>query len=165
MKKLLILAVISIFFLPAFSQTSYYEGEWTETGTTTYFKGFMKLEVYGNKINGEIIWTFIFPDRSNPGSVDFYRGKEGLIGIEHISGTINLDSYDVLFEGYKEDDPNNVIGTDKYYAKFSKQLGVIYGKTWSNGDNNGLFYMAGVNEIYGRLKEKELKDIKTGQVK
>jgi hypothetical protein len=152
-----------LFFLSAHSQASYYEGEWTENGKTTLFKGLMKLEVTGDKIKGEIIWTFLAADSSNLQSVQFYSNKKGFIGIEYFTGIIDWMTKDILFEGYQKDDPHNVIGTDRYYAKFSSQLNFIYGKTWSNGENNGLLFLIGMSDQYGEKKEEELKHLKAAQ--
>jgi hypothetical protein len=163
MKKMLITLATLLFFFQLAAQTKYYEGEWTETNTSILFKGLLKIELKHNSVEGQIIWTYIAADSANSNSVAFYRGKKGLIGIEYFSGTFSPKTSDLNFEGFSKDDPNNVIGLDKYFAKFSMARTVIYGRTWSNGENNGLVFFKSLDDKTGAEKEKLLLKIKGQQ--
>jgi hypothetical protein len=165
MKSCLFPAVILLLAFSGYAQTKYYEGEWSEVNRSIIFKGLLKLDIKNNSTEGQIIWTFIAADSSNPNSVAYYRGKKGLIGIELITGTLNLTASEMTLEGYSKDDPGNVIGLDKYYVKFSMNRSVIYGKTWSNGEHNGLVFFKSLDDKTGAEKEKLLLKIKTQQEK
>ena len=42
------------------------------------------------------------------------QGKLGLTGTEHITGSYDSDCGILTFEGYRLDDPNGILGLDKY---------------------------------------------------
>lgn len=88
-----------------------------------------------NTIEGSIAWTL----RSAPPGKD--QGKIGIQGIEHVRGQYDPHSRLLSFEGYAKDDPNNVIGLDRYRILLSEDGMALGGITWDNGHWQGHFYL------------------------
>ena len=136
---LVILFCLSIQWLDA--QVFYFEGEWTEIHSPILYTGTFKITITNNSVvSGELLWTFIVGDSTNTENLSKYAGKKGRMGIEYVSGAYDPSTHDMYFEGIEKKDPFEIIGLDKYHLKFSNDILVLYGKTDSNGKDNGLFY-------------------------
>ena len=96
----------------------------------------MSLQLGGdNSIEGSIAWTL----RSAPPGKD--QGKIGIQGVEHVRGHFDPHARLLSFEGYTKDDPNNVIGLDRYRILLSENGSALGGITWANGHWQGHFYL------------------------
>ncbi|MCE5193870.1 MAG: hypothetical protein LLF28_00180 [Nitrospiraceae bacterium] len=144
--------ILSQFFLApiAFSQNTLssvpsatnlngtWRGTWYSPKGYVYFAE-MHLDVSPDGIiSGDIIWTM----NNSPQDSDIT--KIGLKGTEYIRGTYNTQSRVLIFEGYRKDDPNIVIGLDKYRLILSDNNQVIGGITSNHGDWRGLFSLVRV---------------------
>ena len=158
MKKTLILSLLITLHFFAFSQTSYYKGEWTMESNNSNFGCLIKIDVGNdNTISGEIYWTYLIGDSTNEESIKFYQNKKGKSGIEFIAGNFKPEFNDIYWEGVSKTDPYLVVGLDKYYLKWSPDKQVIYGKTWSNGRDNGMMYAIKIKPKHAKKMIKNLK--------
>jgi len=141
MKHIIALVCFSFLLTPGKSQTSYYKGEWTTLNSAELFTGVFRIVIgKDNTVNGTLVWTYLAIDSSKSDLVDLYKGKKGKKGIEYVQGTYNPSTREIAFEGYKKDDPYEVIGTDKYTLKLSSDRNVLYGTTYHDGGNDAYFY-------------------------
>ena len=154
MKKILILFCCGSLAISSLAQTSYYKGEWTTLNSTDLFTGIFKIDIgKDNTVSGTLVWTYISVDSSKSEMVDLYKGKKGKKGIEYVSGTYNPLTRDMSFEGNKKDDPDNVIGVDKYSLKLSTDRSTLYGTTNHGGTNDGFFL---ARKIDRAIAEKQI---------
>jgi hypothetical protein len=137
-------SAICFFFLllaiAASAQTSYYKGEWSRSTTSWNYAAFVKLTVSGSELQGEILWKVVSPDSLDREDLAYYANKLGLTAIEKIRGVYGMKTGDLDLVGTSEIDPDDVIGTDIYTLKFSKDKKIIFGKTDASGRGNGCFY-------------------------
>lgn len=141
MKRLILLLAVLFSTYALQAQTSYYKGEWTCAGKTDRFSGIFQVRIKADgRVTGKLVWVYHAVDSNDAEMVAMYKGKRGKVGMEYVSGTFNPATNDIYFEGTKKNDPQQIIGTDKYTLKLSADRRTIYGKTDSNGNNDGLFY-------------------------
>jgi hypothetical protein len=141
MKKLLVLFILCCITYGSMAQVAYYRAEWTKKDNNELFTAICKITTdQQNVITGELVWTYLACDSSDQIMMDMYKGKKGKMGIEFVEGNYAATTHDVIFNGTRKDDPDEVIGEDKYTLKLSANKQVLYGTTWANGTNNGLFY-------------------------
>lgn len=115
-----------------------WRGTWTNPQGYVYFAE-MHLNVSADGvIDGDIRWTL----NNSPQDADIV--KIGLKATEYIKGTYDSQSRILTFEGYKKDDPDIIIGLDKYKLIFSEDNKVIGGITFNNGNWRGLFSLTRV---------------------
>src|SRR5438270_5743142 len=148
-KSLIRTGLIPIMFLSVNHVKSqvYYKGEWTKIGTEANFNGLLKLEIKDSIVKGEIIWIFKAIDSADIELVKYYKGQKGKMGIEFVKGYYTFQTNDIRFEGDSKTDPEEILGLDKYLLKLSADKNVIYGRTFSNGENNGLVYFYRSNQL------------------
>jgi len=158
MKRIIILCCLSCLFATGKAQTSYYKGEWTTLNSPELFTGIFRITIdKNNAVSGILVWTYIAIDSSKSDLVDLYKGKKGKKGIEYVQGTYDPANREILFEGYKKDDPFDVIGTDKYTLKLSSDRNVLYGTTYHNGGNDAYFYAVKTDRS---LAEKQINEVR-----
>jgi hypothetical protein len=142
----------------AFSQVSYYKGEWTKVNTQDNFAGFLRIEIRDTVVTGEIIWTYRSIDSTDETMVKYYKGQKGKMGIEIVEGVFSAASSDIHLQGTSKIDPDNIIGMDKYLLKLSYDKTTMYGRTLSNGENTGLVYFTKVNAAVAEKEFRAKKD-------
>ena len=149
MKRILILA--AVFFISYNSNAqSYFKGEWTKLNKNDLFTGIFKITIKNvGTVSGELLWTYLAIDSSDNFLKEHYKGKKGRSGIEYVVGTIDTKTNEIYFEGKSKDDPNDILGLDKYSLKLSANKKVLYGKTDSNGGKDGMFYGIKMNAAAG----------------
>lgn len=82
---------------------------------------------------GEIRWTMT----RSPKPEDYSR--IGLTATEYVRGTMQgPDSLHI--DGYAKDDPEEVIGLDRYRLQVSRSGRWLYGPTWAHGKWTGRFF-------------------------
>lgn len=84
-----------------------------------------------NNAVGSIHWTL----RKSPRPQE--SAKIGLTGVEHVSGVFLPESGLARIEGISLDDPNQILGVDKYRLILSDDASVLGGITWNHGPWTG----------------------------
>jgi hypothetical protein len=89
-------------------------GAWSGTWTSAdgfVFDALAVIEIRSdNTVSGSITWTA----KAAPAARTDYKNKIGLKGVEHIKGVFYPDARLIGAEGVSKDDPDQVIGLDKY---------------------------------------------------
>jgi hypothetical protein len=155
MKKLFLATALLFVMQSGFSQVSvsYYKGEWTEVNKHTLFTGIFKIAIKKNgEAVAEMVWTYQAIDSSNRDQLILYFGKKGRSGIEYAEGSFSEATKDLQFESKRTDDPAYILGLDKYHIKLSANKQVLYGKSETQGTNEGLLYAVKMDNKTG---EKE----------
>lgn len=110
-------------------------GTWNGTWTNSrgfQFDAVLRIAVAADRtVSGEIGWTIV---KTPTG-----REKLGTTAVEHIEGTYDPETQTLTFRGFRKDDPNSIIGLDKYRLQFSKTGDKIEGATENHGDWGGVF--------------------------
>lgn len=141
MKNILLIVVLAFAVNTGFAQVTYYKGEWTMKNKHDLFTGIFKIGIKkdGNA-TGQFVWTFLAVDSTNSSMVGTYSGKKGMSGIEYVEGNFNAATHDFYFVGKSKDDPNKILGLDKYHLKLAANKQAIYGSTETEGTNEGLVF-------------------------
>jgi len=138
-------AVLAAMFLaavasPAFAQASdnpagHWRGVWTnETGFI--FDADMTLEKGSDgSLRGKIVWVL---KKVGTNASEAYAKKAGLSGTEYVKGELKGPGF-LVFNGYDKDDPNQILGLDKYRLALSEDGKVMGGITWNNGPWTGQY--------------------------
>ena len=100
--------------------------------------------------NAEIVWTYLATDSTRQEMVDLYKGKKGRSGTEYLEGRFDAATGDFYFEGKEKDDPDMILGLDKYHAKLSANKQVIYGTTETERTKEGLMYAVKMTNSAGQ---------------
>lgn len=89
----------------------------------------------GGSLEGHILWTLRRSPRDNE------QQKIGMTGREYVRGKFDFNSKVLSMEGYRKEDPNGILGLDKYRLILTENLQVMAGPTWSHGSWKGLFFL------------------------
>jgi len=116
--------------------TGHWHGVWAAPGGWVYEADFQITEGLGNAVVADIHWTL---RQADPSRTD-YQGKVGMTGVEHTKGIFFPAVGVVSLEGYALDDPNTILGMDKYRLILSDDGTTLGGITWDHGDWNGQFF-------------------------
>lgn len=145
MRRIFIGLVLALVALPAWAQTpapedraalaATWQGEWTRPGYVYVAELHMTVSPQ-NVVDGNIRWTL----RQTP--VAGAQSKIGLAGTEYIRGAYLPAARLLRFDGYKKDDPNVILGLDKYRLALSDDDKAIGGIAWANGDWAGRFSLS-----------------------
>jgi hypothetical protein len=160
MKKILALIIVFFYASPLFAQTAYYKGEWRTVNKDELFTGIFRVKIKDQSVvTGKLIWVYHATDSSSAELMQLYKGKKGKVAMEIVEGVYNPVTGDIYWEGTSKKDPQQIIGTDKYTLKLSGDRQVMYGKTDSNGADNGLFYGRRMNyktgaKLFAALRKK-----------
>jgi hypothetical protein len=85
-----------------------WHGRWTAPDGWIY-EAVISLRVSGSgATSGEINWTL----RKSPRPAE--QGKVGMTGVESVRGNYYADTGTLILEGYEKNDPNGILGLDKY---------------------------------------------------
>ncbi len=89
-------------------------------------------------VEGRIDWTLkkAPPDRKD------YQGKAGQKGVEYVWGVYDPKARSLEMEGYRRDDPREILGLDRYRLTLSEDFGDIEGFTWNHGTWKAAFKLA-----------------------
>jgi len=110
-------------------------GTWTAPGGWIYQADMQINGGLADNITADIHWTL----RAAPAGQTAYQAKIGMSGVEHTKGTYLPGDHVVKMEGVSLDDPNSILGMDKYRLIISDDGSTLGGITWDHGDWNGLF--------------------------
>lgn len=105
-----------------------WKGRWSDVGGSV-FSAKMELESFTdtNTIQGAITWKF------ESSSLSSQEAKIGFTGVEFVRGRYDPETRMLFLEGYRKDDPYEVIGIDKYRLQLSENGGSLTGTTSNNG--------------------------------
>jgi hypothetical protein len=107
-------------------------GEWTSPDSR--FDAEMRLTLTADgRVDGQLAWTL----RKSPRPED--QAKLGFTGTEHVWGTYDPRSRTLVLEGYRRDDPHQILGLDKYRLVLADGGQVIGGITWDHATWQGKF--------------------------
>ncbi len=149
MKKLLLFFFLCFLLYKSNAQL-YYKGEWSKMNKHDLFTGIFKITIKNKvEVSGELVWTYLATDSSDHSFTNHYKEKKGRKGIEYVEGSFNPATNDIYFEGRSKDDPDDLLGLDKYSLKLSANKEVLYGKTDANGDKDGMIYAIKLNAAAG----------------
>lgn len=114
-----------------------WEGKWSMTGGSV-FSAKMELENFNdaNTIQGAITWKL------ESSSLPAQQSKIGFTGVEFVRGRYDPEARMLFLEGYRKDDPYEVIGLDKYRLEFSENGNSLTGASSNYGEWNAKFSLA-----------------------
>ncbi len=108
--------------------TGRWQGQWSSP-FGTIFSASVNLEAIGlsNGVQGHINWTM----KSTP--QESKQSKVGLTAVEFVKGSYSPETRMLTMEGYRKDDPNNIITLDKYRLVLAEDNRSLGGATWNHG--------------------------------
>jgi hypothetical protein len=110
------------------------EREWLGTfaDPKSEFNARMRIHVHpDNAVEGKILWKLL---KHKDEALQKLIGKEGT---EFIWGTYDPAERLLLVDGYRRDDPEKVIGLDRYRLTLAPEEQRLSGTTWNHGANDG----------------------------
>ena len=149
MKRRLLLGCFALLgSLYSFSQTDNLAGDWRGVWTNPagfVFSAEMTLQAGtscktcalsgADSVRGKISWTL---RKVEMNVSDDYAKKIGMTATESVEGEMKCGGV-VVLNGYDKDDPNGIIGIDKYRLAISDTGQIIGGITYNNGSWTGQF--------------------------
>ncbi len=112
-----------------------WHGRWTAPGGWLY-EANMSLQVSGSgATTGQINWTL----RKSPRPEE--QGKLGMTGVESIRGNYFANSGTLILEGYEKNDPNGILGLDKYRLVVGDTHRTMAGVTRHHNDWTSQFFL------------------------
>ena len=109
--------------------TKLWAGTWTSPEGFVYDADVQaKLDPTG-AVEARITWAL----NKSPASRPEYNDKIGLKGIEFAWGTYDPQTRTLYLEGYRRDDPHQILGLEKYRLTLSDNYKTITGITWNHG--------------------------------
>lgn len=136
--KILAIALLLFTSTSGSNSTKKYNGTWTRTSTTYVYDFDLILKTKAsNKAEGFFVWTLVNYDENSEASKNYYAHKVGKTAKEYVRGTYNPSAREYTLEGYKKDDPNQIIGIDSYKLTVDKS-GNIEGTSKTGGSWTGI---------------------------
>ena len=83
------------------------------------------------RMDGRFDWTL---KKAADGFQDYYASKIGAHGIEYFWGVYDPSTRGLKLEGYRRDDPQQILGTDHYRLALSEDRASLSGATRGHGD-------------------------------
>lgn len=115
-------------------------GEWSNH-EGFYFTFSLNLEEQASGLfTGAFIWRLEKSPRS------FEQPKLGTTAVEYVRGTYNTANRKLTLQGFRKDDPHQIIGIDRYELTLSENAELLAGATKDHGTWKGVFYAA--RQIY-----------------
>jgi hypothetical protein len=122
----------------ALAQPASLAGAWNGVWEADNFRyeAVMTLNADGaGNLDGSINWTLRVSPRANE------QAKIGMKGVEYVRGKYYSDSATIVLEGYRKDDPNGIVGLDKYRLVLSPTAQTIGGLTEHHGSWTGKLFL------------------------
>jgi len=108
-----------------------WKGSWTAPEGWAYAAA-LRLSLNSDAtVEGSITWTLKRSPRSEE------QAKIGLTGVEHVRGTYDSRCRVARLEGYRLDDPNSILGIDRYELVLAQTGNSLGGITWHHGPWTG----------------------------
>lgn len=149
--RLIVVSLLALLLLigsdgPAMAQSAsdadktVFSGPWTGRWIAPegwIYEATMTLQLASSgSFTGEINWTL--RKAARPREAD----KLGQTGRERVRGIYYPNSGTLIFEGYEKDDPNTIIGLDKYRLVLSEDRRMLGGITAHGGQWNAQFLLS-----------------------
>jgi hypothetical protein len=113
-----------------------WHGRWTAPEGWIY-EAVISLRVNGaGATSGEINWTL----RKTPRPAE--QGKVGMTGVESVRGNYYANTGTLILEGYEKNDPNGILGLDKYRLIVSENHRTMAGVTRHHNAWNSQFFLS-----------------------
>jgi hypothetical protein len=117
--------------------TGKWQGQWSSPyGTIFSANAYLEPTGTGSGVQGYINWTM----KSSPQEAK--QSKIGLTAVEFVRGSYSTETRMLTMEGYREDDPNDIITPDKYRLVLSADNSSLGGATWNHGGWRGRFSLS-----------------------
>jgi len=84
-------------------------------------------------VDGRIQWTLRHAKRDDD------QPKIGQSGVEFVRGSFDPKKRELVLEGYRRDDPNRILGLDRYVFSFQGDEPKLVGTSWNKGKQDGRF--------------------------
>ena len=111
-----------------------WSGLWTSD--THEYEAALKMTIAANgDAEGAITWTLRKSNRPD------YQAKLGLTGIEYVRGRFDARTWLLRLDGYRLDDPNKILGMDKYRMAVAENLKTMGGITWDHNTWAGRIFL------------------------
>lgn len=109
-----------------------WQGQWVSPYGTT-FSARLRLEPAGadDGVRGAIDWAMTSTPQESK------RSKVGLTAVEYVTGNYDRGARRLVMEGYRKEDPNDIISLDKYRLTLAEGGESLEGKTWNHGGWRG----------------------------
>jgi hypothetical protein len=120
-------------------------GTWVASGGYVYDAEIHSRLNPSGTVEGRILWTL---KKAPPERTD-YAGKIGKKGVEYVWGTYDPQSRNLDMEGYRRDDPDQILGLDKYRLTLTENYKEMKGATWHHGTWNAAFNLKAVERKPG----------------
>ncbi|MFN3657688.1 MAG: hypothetical protein ACK4UO_10580 [Pseudolabrys sp.] len=103
---------------------------------THEYDALLQLTVTANgAAEGAITWTLRKSNRAD------YQSKLGLTGTEYVRGRFDARASLLSIDGYRLDDPNKILGTDKYRLVVGDNRRTLGGLTWDHNTWTGRIFL------------------------
>lgn len=117
-----------------------WEGTWLSPSGFVYLAE-MRLELNSSgAVEGEIKWALTKSPRAEE------QPKVGMTGTEFVRGKFDSTSNVLAIDGYRKDDPNQILGLDKYRLILAENGAALGGITWNHGSWRGLIGLSRKNK-------------------
>ena len=110
-----------------------WEGLWTAPEGWLYAAEMHLTVESGNAVRGYITWTL----KKSPRPEE--QSRIGLTGVEFVRGTFDSGCGVLRMEGYRLDDPAQILGLDRYVLIIAETGRTLGGITWHHGPWTGQF--------------------------
>jgi hypothetical protein len=105
-----------------------WQGQWSSPYGTIFSSNlYLESTDRSNGVQGQINWTM----KSTPQQSK--QSKIGMTAVEYVRGSYNQETRMLTMEGYRKDDPNNIITLDKYRLVLAEDGRSLGGATWNHG--------------------------------
>jgi hypothetical protein len=112
-----------------------WHGDWT--GDQFRYEAAMALNVdAAGNVGGSIRWVLRVSPKPD------LAAKVGHNGVEYVRGKYYAETATLVLEGYRKDDPDNILGLDKYRLVVSPGGETMGGITENHGPWNGRIFLA-----------------------
>lgn len=111
-----------------------WRGVWL-SDTFTYEAEMTLAAEPGGKVEGAIRWTLRKSPRANE------QAKVGRTGVEHVRGEYHPAQGLLVVEGYRKDDPDGILGLDRYRLAVGENSRTMAGVTRDHGTWKGRFFL------------------------
>lgn len=111
-----------------------WRGVWL-SDTFTYEAEMTLAAAPGGKVEGTIRWTLRKSPRANE------QNKLGRTGVEHVRGEFHPAQGLLVVEGYRKDDPDGILGLDRYRLAVGENRQTMAGVTRDHGTWKGRFFL------------------------
>jgi hypothetical protein len=123
--------------------TGQWQGTWLslseESRGYVYFADLQLTVEADNSATGQITWTLQRSPRREE------QGKIGLTGVEHVQGHLDPAARLLVVDGVRLDDPNTILGLDRYRMLLAENDQVLGGITASGDTWRGLISLVRVD--------------------